>query len=178
MRSIIHKRNKKGDAMSILIFLAVAFASIISLIFLTKVFNEVTTAFKNTDMIQGDAKALAQVTKVEGYFVPLIGNGFVFVFFASILGIIVSSFFINTHPGFFIFFLLITIISIVIAGTLANVITEFGTNSALASTYNLYPAVQVIVNNLPLIILVTSAIVAIILFSKTGRNDQLWLKIF
>lgn len=171
MRGIIP--NKRGDAMSILIFLAIAFGAIVTLIFMTKVFNDVTTVFKNTTVVQNDTKALTQINKVSNSFVPLMGNAFLFLFFASIFGIIISSLFINTHPGFFIIFLIVIIVTIVLAGILSNVINEFGSNPALSSTYALYPAVQAIVNNLPLIILVTSAIVAIILFSRSGGNTQI-----
>lgn len=175
MRGIIP--NKRGDALSIMIFLAIAFTSIIVLIFMTKVFNDVTTVFKNSTVVQADTKALTQINKVSTGFVPWMGNAFVFLFFSSIFGIIISSFFINTHPGFFIIFLLVTIVTIVLAGILSNVINEFGSSTALNSTYSLYPAVQAIVNNLPLIILITSAIVAIILFSRSGGNNQIWVKI-
>ena len=174
MRGVLIPKNKKGDAMSILIFLAVMFVSIVSLIFLTKVFQGVTTTLKSAEIIQENAKAMEKITQVETGFVPWMGGGLVFIFFGSIFGIIVSSFFIDTHPGFFIFFLIITIVAIVLAGIFANIITEIGEMSDLSAVWAQYPGIQVIVNNLPLIVLITSAIVGIILFSKSGgSNSQL-----
>ena len=172
MRSILKKKDKHGDIISIALFVGFVFAMIISIVVLTKIFNSVSTTLKATDIIANDTKAVTQITKVETSFVPLVSNIFLFIFFGSIFGIIISSFFINTHPGFFIFFLIATIIVIVITAIISNVITSFGESAELVSTWNLYPGIQAIVNNLPLIILVVAIIVAVILFARPGGSSN------
>lgn len=170
MRNLLN--DKKGDIPSILIFIIVIFSIIVSMIVGTKVFNSVKDGLKITPLIQNNSKAMEKIDFIDSNFVPLIANGFVFLFFGMILGILISSFFIDTHPGFFVFFIIGGILCVFLSGIIANVITEFGESAQLSDVWNEYPAVKIIINNLPLIIMGVIILTGIILFARQGSGSN------
>lgn len=91
---------------------------------------------------------------------------FVFIIIGIASASIVSSFLINTHPIFFIFTFLTGIILIVVSAQYTNIWYEFATSEIMATTANEFPIMLRVMQNLPLIMLIISAMISIVLYGK------------
>jgi len=84
-----------------------------------------------------------------------------------ILGLLLSVYFLNTHPAFFIVMIFINIISIFLGGIYSALWTEMVTNSDINATVNTYfPSTSVMVNNYAVIMTIIGFIFVIILYAK------------
>ncbi len=166
--------NKKGDLLSTFYLIGFLFSLIVLIIVGSYVFSNIKNALLSNNLISSNANASQSIMKVGNFFNPLMNTLFLFLFFGTTLGLVISSFFIDTHPGFFIFFIIGLVIAVVFAGIISNIINEVGSVSELQYYYNSYPAMMTIVNNLPIIILAIGLITMIILFARrnTGGLTQ------
>jgi len=86
------------------------------------------------------------------------------------LFVIISSFFIKTHPIFVVFAIILLIITVMISGIFTNTFVEFIDVEPLDVEINDYPLMYEVMINLPLIITAIGIITMIALFAK-GRGD-------
>lgn len=164
-------RNKRGDASSLIIALIVmVFVVGIIALMAGKVIPQLMIFLKTNPTMASDNNTVNTLNLVETKTIPWLDYFFLFVFFGSILGIIISSIYIDTHPVFMIFFVIILVIAIILAGIFANAFITVGESDALSSTYNQFTATKTIFNNLPLILFIVGIIVMIVLYGKS-RNS-------
>jgi hypothetical protein len=97
---------------------------------------------------------------------------FMFVIIGLFIGLIVSSFMIQSHPIFFIVNVIVLAIVLLIAAQLSNVFDAVVLNTtqfnATAQVY--YPKIIYAMANFPYILLLGGALALIALFAK-GRQD-------
>jgi hypothetical protein len=169
MRSIL-KKNKRGDISSLIIGLVVLIFAIglISVMF-SKFFLELTDIIKQEESIANNTNAMETISVVEENTIPWLDTFFLFCFVSTIIGIIVSSIYIDVHPALMIIFIIILLVAVVFAGIFSNVFGEIGEEDSVVDTYNEFVAMKAIMSNLPLILFVTGIIVVFILYGK-GRG--------
>jgi hypothetical protein len=169
MRSIL-KKNKRGDISSLIIGLVVLIFAIglISVMF-SKFFLELTDIIKQEESIANNTNAMETISVVEENTIPWLDTFFLFCFVSTIIGIIVSSIYIDVHPALMIIFIIILLVAVVFAGIFSNVFGEIGEDDSVVDTYNEFVAMKAIMSNLPLILFVTGIIVVFILYGK-GRG--------
>jgi hypothetical protein len=164
-------KDKKGDASSLIIGLVVM-VFIVGIIALMagKVIPQLTNIMKTTSTFASSNNTVNALNIIETKTIPWLDYFFLFAFFGTILGLIISSIYIDTHPAFMIFFVILLVIAIIFAGIFANAYIEIGESSALSATYNQFTATKAIFNNLPLILFVVGLIVIIILYGKSRSS--------
>lgn len=168
MRSIL--KNKKGDSSSIIIGLCViVFAIAIIVLMFSKFFGEMITILKADPTFSANNNTMEVFKMLETNTNPWLDYFFLFSFVATIIGLIISSIYIDVHPAFMIIFLVILVVTIIFGGLFSNVFTMIGETDALASTYVNFPSTKFIMNNLPLIIFIVGILVSFILYGK-GKN--------
>jgi hypothetical protein len=166
MRGLI--KNKKGDIPSLIVGLVVL-GFVIALIALIagRFIPELTSAIKDADMIAASNNSVAALDKIETNSVPWLDYFFFFTFIATLIGLIISSLFVDTHPAFLIIFVIILIVAIIFGGIFANAYNSIGESTALSATYAEFTKTQLIMNNLPLILFISGILVIIILYGKS-----------
>lgn len=161
------KKNKRGDISSLIIGLVVIiFAVGIIAVMFSKFFLELTDIVKQEESIASNENAVKTISMVQTNTIPWLDGFFLFCFVATMLGIIISSIYIDVHPALMIIFVILLIVAIVFGGIFSNVFTEIGEDEEVSSTYNQFTATKAIMDNLPLILLIVGAIVIFILYGK------------
>ena len=157
--------NKKGDISSIIIMIVVLLALGLGAIIFSYTFKEVTNELKEMPQFSNDT--VENIEEVQGKTIPLLDYFIFFTFIALLIGLIISSIYIDTHPALAIIFIIVLVVAIVLAGIFANVYMTVGENSVIASTYSDFRMTTFLMENFPLFILITGAIILIVLYGKS-----------
>jgi len=166
-------KNKKGDVTDIIMigfWLLIMGIGIFAIMFFS---NSTITPLKDT-VIGEDVNALAALNSWQNYSNLAVPGTFLIIFFALLLGVIVSSFFIRTHPIFIPVYILFALISIVVAVILGNVwgnlkdVSEFQT---ILDTNTITNIMDVIMSNMVLVTLSVFIITLVIIFAKPGGGQ-------
>lgn len=99
---------------------------------------------------------------------------YMFVFLAVGLGMfsVVSGFFIDSHPIFFAFSVLLLLpIVILTSAQITNVFNEIAMSPQIVATANQFPYIVLFMRNLPLFFLVMGILVAIAVHGKPGGGS-------
>ena len=164
-------RNKKADFTSIIIMITIIFALAISAIIFAKVFLSITGELKTKDSFSNNTIAAIEITETNT--IPLLDFFIFFGLVAIIIGLIISSIYINVHPAVIVLFIVASVIAVFISGIFANVFVEVSETSELAATSTQFEMTNVILgSNFPIIVLVVSMIVVIILYGKSRRVGE------
>jgi hypothetical protein len=160
--------NKRGDVTSLIItLLIILFIIGLTSILFSKVFLQALGEFKTQEGLGNNT--INTIETVEQKTIPFLDYFFLFSFIAILIGLIISSIYIDTNPAIVIIFVVALIIILVLGGIFANIFTEIGEESEIASTYNEFTYTKMIFNSLPLLILFTGVVIAVILYGKSKR---------
>jgi len=99
---------------------------------------------------------------------------YMFLFYTIGIGlfVIVSSFFIDTHPVFFVFGVLLLLPIIIFMGAqISNIFYEFATADVMASVANQFPYTVIIMSNLPTYFLLIGLLIAIVMYVKPSERS-------
>lgn len=91
---------------------------------------------------------------------------FAFLAFGSLIAIVISSFWLDSHPIFFVVSLLAFIFTFIPLAVLGNVYSNFETDPAIQAAASNFPFMESFFMNLPTIGLVFGVLIIIILYSK------------
>lgn len=80
--------------------------------------------------------------------------------------LLISSFVVDNHPVFFIFMVILLLVSILVPAILANTIDELGQDADLSSSYDEYPKMKWIINHYVQIFVVIGLSVIVVFFAK------------
>lgn len=94
--------------------------------------------------------------------------GVLMIVLAMGLGMIVSAFYINTHPVFFVIFLIMFIFIVAGAGPFSNFMMDMFGSDQLVNAANRFPVGLRISGDLPIYITVFGIVTGVILFAKIG----------
>ena len=97
-------------------------------------------------------------------------NMIVIVIFILIIGIIIEAILLKSHPLIFIASVILWIIAIFFAMNITNLTNEFINQTSINQTIQLFPAMEYIIDNLPLIIIFIGIVVLIVMYA-TSRSS-------
>lgn len=86
--------------------------------------------------------------------------------------VMISSYFIDTHPIFFIVFLVLLVLSLIGIATLSNAYIEISADADLAAHVAVYPKINWIMSMWPFVVLIQGVLVGIVLYVKFKIFDQ------
>ena len=165
--------NKRGDFTSMMIMIAVVIALAIGVIIFSKVFLMVTGELKDSDTIDFDNTTLAIIEGVETKTIPLLDFFIFFSLVSLMIGLIVSSIYIDVHPAVTIIFVVALIVGIFLAGVFSNVFYDVTNEPELVDTAAQFTMTNMILGeHFPIIILVIGIIVIVILYGKSKGQSQ------
>lgn len=134
----------------------------------------VTTFQTQTDPYFTDPTAKAALvqttTALQGFDTVV-----VLLFIGAIIGTVISGFFLNTHPVFFIMSLILTIILGLFAGAFSNIAISFGSSEGLSSAASSFTMSEQLFTNLPVVTVIASFLGMVILYAKRrGAAGQVY----
>lgn len=94
---------------------------------------------------------------------------FAFVLLGVGLVLFVTAFFVDTHPAFLPFNIIIYIILIFVSATFANTFITFAESNAITNTANQYENVIYIWRNMPFILTIMAGMNLVVMFAKISR---------
>lgn len=164
--------NKKGSVLDIIIWIAIAFITIVFLGIWLYGHNLLTTALLNSgsDLVVNATQAIVvPVNDALGQWLQIIA--FVIIFGMAI-SILISNFLIRAHPVFFVIHLFMTIVGIIVSATISNRYMELLTNPTIGTTLQSFTAVNFIMQWLPYFTAIIGIFGAIFLFMGIIRGRE------
>jgi hypothetical protein len=160
-------KNKKGDLPSLLIVgVVMFFAFSVLAVFFSYTLNSTMDELVNSG--EFSQNTIDTMTDVQEKTIPLMDFTMMFFFFSAVIGMIVSAVYVRTSPVMVGVFIILLIISVVIAGQLVNMYDELKQTEEIASTASQFSMTNAILGNaFPALILISGVIVLIVLYSKS-----------
>jgi len=134
--------------------------------------------FEIMNTLTGDADMEAAIDDPQSWahmdntfgLVKALDGIFVFVVFMLFLAVILSAFYIKTHPAFFIISIVLLLIIITISASFSNAFGDFVNSTSTTTGVPMdtqYPGIYAIFSNLPTILFIFSIILIIVMYGKT-----------
>lgn len=158
-------KNKRGQLdFAILTFIAVIIGILILapvlLSIVVEIVGEVGTQINNTDATAG-----AAVFKVENTFTSLWDTVIILLFTLNMILLIVTSFFIDTHPAFLIVYILFAFFTVLFAPNMIDAVDKIYLHYSVEVGAYL-PLTEFLVNNFEMIIFAVLILSGIIIYAK------------
>lgn len=158
------KMNKRGSLEFIIVAIVLLILGL-SWFFIQYTSNSITTDLTADDTLTADGKAMlinngVSMNQVWDY-------GFGFIFFGLLLEIIVSSYFIDTHPAFFVAGLILFTFVVFVGANITNVFDDTISDSDFLALNNNFPVMIFIMDNLVMELIVGFVFMSIVLYGKS-----------
>ena len=163
-------RGNLADQMFItIVFLAFCIVTIVSYM----VWSEMSPALNQTLAMTpvGSSSSQTVMANTTGTLL-MFDQLFIFMIIGTFIAIIISSFWLDTHPIFFIISFIGFIFQFAVYAILGNVYLEFEYNPAMQAAASNYPLMEMFWSNVPLIALIFSVVIIIALYLKSGGGGN------
>lgn len=170
MKNISLAFGKRGNPQDLMIILILAvffiFGSIIGYNLMSK-FNE-----KYQQIDKADTMSKTVLNKSTNAYPSLMDVGFLLFFIGSILATIVTVYFIDTHPIYFVISLLVLIVVLVTAYMMSDVTNRLLSVDAFSQTITRFPIMTFIATNLFNTSIIVGGIILLVLYAKIRGANQ------
>lgn len=158
-------KNKKATSLDFIYL--IIFVVIIGLFIIMGkgVFDTINSDLQAGDILDSDSKD--QLQDFNDRYVSIFDYMALFIMFGLYLFLLVSAYYLDTHPVYFILGIIFTIISFVLAGLLNNIFFDMVESNALSSTANQFTIIPFLMNNLLPILVFMAASVVIVMYAKS-----------
>lgn len=164
-------RFKKGDATDVLIVVISVF--FLAVIFLVYWYFTTTTAAALASTPINTTETRAGIQALSDLGTKGSSEGFVMIFAALLLGVMLSSFMVKIHPVFIFLYIIMLSVSIILAVFLGNAYGLITSQEPFLSAAVANPVIDIIMRNIVRITLGVGALSMIVVFAKTfGPGDQ------
>jgi hypothetical protein len=160
--------NKKGQMMEygIISFVGIVIIMLLLAPFLINIVTTVLGEF-GTELTAVDAEAGAAVTSIETTYTNLWDIVIILLFVLNVLLLFISAFLVDTHPVFFIMYILFAFFTVMFVPNVLDVVNEVYDHSQYAGDVGLYlQFTEFILNNFMVIILGILILSGIIMYAK------------
>jgi len=164
--------NKKAGIMDMFLYIIIAFIMIICSVLLVYMAGQVKHTFDTNDMgLHSDQSKIVN----ETFGNVLIGFNvlpwaLVFLMVGMGIAILVSSYFTQTSPVYFVPYIIIMIILVIVSVPIANSYETLYSNADLSSTFIQFFAVSYIFTKLPIWVSVIGILAGIVMYIRMFRN--------
>lgn len=164
--------NKRGDLQSILIITIILFGMATFAILSFGVFGEVFTELSGLEeMPQESVDAMDTINEKGGGWIDYF---IFFTFIAFMLGLIISSIFIPSHPAMMMIVLIGFVVVIFLASIFGDIFQDIFYDELLVNYTSEFPLTSLLFDNLAVILFIVGIITFLILFGKSRGGDMLW----
>jgi len=163
---LFKKMNKRGNAVEdTLTALVIIVVFAIVSIFGFKMMSEFNDAWQSDPDMTEISKTVTQDFTTN--YPILYDNAFILLVFMLWIGLMVMSFFIDSHPIFFVLTLLLLIFVFAAAAVMSNYFLDLAETGDMAGTMDSFPKMNWVMSNLLIVIIVIGISTSIALYSKT-----------
>lgn len=156
---------KKGDLPDVLVWLITIFILAIGLFIFAYVIPTIGTGLSDAGLNKSTEGANA-IQTFSSIGTVTIQRGFFMLFAGLIMGVMISSFLIRTHPIFMFLYVIFLGLSVFLATYFGNAYETLTSSTLFAGTLASQGLINVVMNNLPKITLGVGALSIIIVFAK------------
>ncbi len=158
-------RGKKGDLPDMLIFLITSFIFAIGLLIMAFVIPSISDGLITAGM-NSTSEGAAAIDELAELGINGMQKGFLFLFVGFIMGLMISSFLVRTHPIFIFLYVIFLGITLFLGTFIGNAFEQVATSSALADTAASQGLITIVMQNIVVITLAIGALSMIIIFAK------------
>lgn len=158
-------KYKKGDLPDMLIFLITVFIFAIGLIILAFVIPQISFGLETAGM-NSSTEGQSAIDELTELGVNGMQKGFLFLFTGFIMGLMISSFLVRTHPIFIFLYIIFLGLTVFLGTYIGNAFEQVATSSALAGTTASQGLITIVMQNIVVITLGVGALSMIIIFAK------------
>lgn len=157
--------GKKGSSIvDLLVILAIFLGFAMVTVVGYKVFDDFNTEIQADDDFSNESKQVL-TDNIDRY--PSLFDGlFIFIFVLLFASILLSSYFLDTNPIYFIITVILLIFACIVGVMLSNVYDEFMADLTFSSYSATFPMTAWVMNNLLIVTLVIGFSVVVVLFAK------------
>lgn len=152
--------------MDLIVIIIAVFGLIIGLFFSAFFIGE----FKENEILKGTV-AEEHLNKTELVLFS-VDNWIPFVFIGLVFATVITAYFIQSHPIFFVISLGLLVFIILITGPLVNIFNAFAGEDVFANVVNNYNISIAMMQNLPTLILIAAMIILVALYGKHGKRSE------
>jgi len=152
----------KGSVLDLIIVFVILGITMFGLVMGLKIYNE-GFADKWPTTAVGNATKTGMLASLD-----VINYGMLFLAIGLVVSLVVSAFFIETHPIFFLVSVIMLIVVVVASAPVSNAFMEMATSDSLSTEAAQYDIATHVVGNIPLIAVVGGSLVIIALYAKPG----------
>jgi len=165
--NILTSRSKKGNVgLEIIILIVVLFCFSLIVRFMYPVFTDLKDVVDDEENVPDAAKA--RMNDIYDRYPPIFDWAFVFILGFMWIGSLITAFFIDSHPLFFVFTVIVLIVIFYVAADISNSHQEIVEDADLVGDYDSFPMTNWVMNHLLEIIIVISFTVAVALYMKVS----------
>lgn len=160
------KMNRRGDIQSIVVsIIFVVVMAIVAVVF-AMAFDEVMDELQEQEQFSN--RSLETMEMVQGRTIPLLDFMIFFTLVGLMIGLIISSMYIDTIPALAPIFMLFLVVAVFIAAQFTNIYDRIATDDKVIATAEQFTLTNAILgSNFPIIILIIGTIVILILYGKS-----------
>jgi hypothetical protein len=159
--------SKKGSvALDIIIGAVMFLAFAIIIVFALKILSEVNDEIQGDDSINNVSKAAS--SSITAQFPKYFDNAFLMMVILFWVAILVTSFFLDTYPVFFIISFVLLIFVFIIGMYMTNTYTEVVSEAGVGTFADSLPKINWIMDHLLLVLMVIGSSSALALYSNSG----------
>ncbi len=166
-------RNKKGDVTDNLIFLIVVFILAIGLFILAFIIPQISSGLNDAGL-NSTTEGSNAITGLGNFGTITMQRGFFLIFAGLVMGSLISSFFIRTHPIFMLLYIFFMGLTVFIGTYLGNAYEALTAISIFSDTLASQGLINIVMTNIVKITIGVGALSLIIIFAKftSGRGAQ------
>lgn len=173
-RKAVRKFGKRGDVTDILIFALILFTFAIILFTFTFIIPEITDGLRSGGL-NNTPEGSSAIDQLESFGSNGIQRGFFLIFVGLLISNLISAFLVRTHPIFLFLYIFVLILTVLIGTYLGNAYDQLRNIPIFAEQLATQTLINIVMENYIFIILGTSALSMVIVFSKfssAGRSVQ------
>ena len=166
--------NKRGSMEDTFWVIAVLFGFAIFFIILAYTFSQVQPRLSDAieDKMPDDGVNMTRTLEQTHTATIRYNTFFPLILIGLFSFVLISAFFLNSHPIFFWIGLLLLGIALIFAAIFSNVYHQIAENDQLATTTDDFPIVDVFMENLPIFVLIVFVTIGIVLWTKFGGSSS------
>ncbi len=171
MRGILDKKNKKGDFTGLLYMVIMIAATAFFLILAGYIGNEISTELQDKINSSGTPEINESFQATENVSNNTLSAIWYVVFGGMLIGLLITSWYIPTHPVMVAPFIILLIIAVIIGVAMSNAYEKLYEVPQLSDIASTQGSIEFMMSKLPYIALVVGVIVLIVTFAKPKGDE-------
>ncbi len=165
------RKNKRGSIQDVFFFTVFVVGLAMFMILVHFIVNEVSEKMLESTLNESENAriALGSIETLTAQFDPI----WLFLFVALLMGVLISSFMIHSHPIFIPIYIILLGIVVVVGVIMNNIYLELTANATLAATAATHTFSNVIINNYVPVIIGVGVLSMIIIFARPVGAERM-----